>query len=125
LLFIYIPVVPIRLVNGSSSHTGRVEVYTNTNGANNSEWGTICDDFWNIQDARVVCRQLGYPDAVAAPISAHFGPGTGPIWIDDVECVGTELNILMCPHNGIGIHNCLHSKDASAECLGKYFASSY
>ena len=58
---IYAPILPVRLVNGSSSHTGRVEIYTNsTGGSVNAQWGTICDDDWDFLDARVVCRQLGY-----------------------------------------------------------------
>ena len=79
-------------------------------------WGTICDDSWDIQDARVVCYELGYPYALAAPVNAHYGEGTGPIWLDNVQCLGSESGILACMHNGIGNHNCIHSKDASAEC---------
>ena len=109
----------MRLVNGPNQYTGRVEVYANsTEGLDNAEWGTICDDSWDIQDARVVCHQLGYPDAVAAPLSAYYGQGTGPIWLDDVQCLGTESDLFACVHNGFGNHNCEHDKDASVECSG-------
>ena len=108
----------MRLVDGPSPHIGRVEVYTSFDGNSNAEWGTICDDFWDFHDARVVCRQLGYPDAVVAPLYAHYGEGTGPIWLDGVRCIGTELDIFLCMHNGIGIHNCYHDEDASVDCLG-------
>ena len=113
------PIHQIRLVNGPNEHTGRVEVYTNsTGGFDNAEWGTICDDFWGILDARVVCRQLGFPDAVSAPRFARYGQGTGPIWLDDVSCLGTEPDLFACGHIGIGNHNCRHSEDSSAECSG-------
>ena len=100
----------LRLVGGSGSWEGRVEVYYN------NIWGTVCDDSWGLNDARVVCRQLGYPGAISAPGSAQFGAGSGQIWLDNVACWGSESSIIYCQHNGWGIHNCGHSEDASVIC---------
>ena len=101
----------IRLVDGFTRYEGRVEVYYN------GEWGTVCDDGWDLDDAQVVCRQLGYGQATAALTRAYYGQGSGNIWLSNVNCDGTESSIGNCPHLGWGIHTfCDHSEDASVRC---------
>ncbi|KAI8492991.1 hypothetical protein Bbelb_289950 [Branchiostoma belcheri] len=102
----------LRLVGGNRSYEGRVEVAPWWN----EPWGTVCDDHWDLHDAEVVCRQLGYNGAWEAPIGAYFGPGTGKIWLDDVSCNGHEVYLSDCPHNGWEEHNCQHSEDAGVVC---------
>ena len=80
------------------------------------QWGTICDDLWDICDAKVVCRQLGYQYAVRALQGSLVPNGTGQIWLDEVDCTGNEKNLSNCSHSGWGVHNCNHDEDAGVEC---------
>ena len=101
----------VRLVGGSGPHEGRVEVL------HNGAWGTVCSYGWDLQDATVVCRQLGYGRAMAA--LAAYGGGSGPIWHDNVRCSGSEASLTQCAHRGLGVHYCDHSEDAGVICVGE------
>ncbi|XP_010070899.1 PREDICTED: deleted in malignant brain tumors 1 protein-like, partial [Pterocles gutturalis] len=103
----------LRLVGGLSECSGRVEVFYN------NEWGTVCDDNWDLSDAAVVCRQLGCGGALSAPGSARFGWGAGPIWLDNVNCRGHETDISNCRAKMWGVHNCHHGEDAGVVCAGE------
>lgn len=104
----------IRLVDGPDQCSGRVEVYYA------GQWGTVCDDDWDVSDADVVCRQLSCGWAMDAPGQAWFGMGVGiPILLDNIACVGTEGTLFDCPSEAIGQHNCMHPEDASVVCSGE------
>ena len=86
----------------------------------NGEWGTVCDDGWDLDDAQVVCRELGFVQAINASSRAFYGQGSGRIWLDNVNCVGTEFTIGNCSHNGWGVEDCIHGEDAGVMCSGRF-----
>ena len=102
--------IAVRLVDGTTDYEGRVEVY------HNGEWGTVCADGWDLDDARVVCRQLGYGQAISARSDAFYGQGSGRIWLDNINCDGTESTIEDCLHSEWGGRNCDHYEGAGVKC---------
>ncbi|ESO93998.1 hypothetical protein LOTGIDRAFT_104858 [Lottia gigantea] len=105
----------VRLVNGSNSREGRVEIYYR------GEWGTVCDDNWGQLEANVVCRQLGYIMSTTKAIAkqkAFYGRGSGKIWLDEMHCVGTEPLLGRCESPAFGSHDCNHGEDAGVICEG-------
>ncbi|KAL3854706.1 hypothetical protein ACJMK2_013964, partial [Sinanodonta woodiana] len=102
---------PVRLVGGALPYEGRVEVF------HNSQWGTVCDDYVDINFAKVVCREIGYPSS--SPViktGEYFNVGNGTIWLDDVRCNGTETALDECSHQSWGTHNCAHTEDVGVIC---------
>lgn len=101
----------VRLVNGihnASFYSGRVEIFRHR------EWGTVCDDDWSYDDAKVVCKQLEYLRVHHYYSRSYFGRGTGTILLDDLSCYGNENSLLECDR--ATQHNCDHSEDAGLAC---------
>ena len=131
-------------MEGSIQYEGRVEVCID------DQWGTVCDDSWDSDDATVVCKQLGYAYTGSeymchagyvlmcignlkcyficgiggvAYSNAYFGTGTGPIYLDDVACTLSASQLLECFSGPILAHNCDHHADAGVGCEGKFVCS--
>ena len=117
----------LRLAGGTIANEGRVELcYQN-------QWGTVCRDGWSVTDARVACRQLGYPVLGNSSVSCHyhsscdylnvvgaitkiFEGGDGAIFLENLICRGAESTLIQCSHPPINVHNCDHSDDAGVVC---------
>ena len=126
----------VRLVNGATENEGRVEL------CYNNAWGTICDDYWDTNDANIVCRQLGHQptgiilydfmmhnvlylmpfgsETKGATVfrRSYFGQGMGPIFL---VCTGSESSesLLLCPGSVYrNVYYCSHLEDAGVRCEG-------
>ncbi|KAH9514984.1 hypothetical protein Btru_021590, partial [Bulinus truncatus] len=93
--------------NGAFGSEGRLEVF------HSGQWGTVCDDNFDINAAQVVCKQLGYETNKATFYGkAHYGQGTGiPVHLDDISCSGQENKLVQCSHNVWGFTTCEHDED--------------
>ncbi|XP_029365231.1 galectin-3-binding protein A [Echeneis naucrates] len=101
----------IRLFGSERDSEGRVEVY------HDGKWGTVCDDGWDMAEAQVVCRQLHFPGAKSVVIGQDYGTAaTGPIWLDDINCNGTESHLFSCGFKNWGVSDCSHKEDVGIIC---------
>lgn len=106
--------IQVRLAGQKRKHNeGRVEVYYE------GQWGTVCDDDFSIHAAHVVCREVGYVEAKSWTASSSYGPGEGPIWLDNIYCTGKESTLAACSSNGWGVTDCKHTEDVGVVCSEK------
>ncbi|CAE1270069.1 DMBT1 [Acanthosepion pharaonis] len=104
-------VIIIELVGGSSGLSGRIEIIRN------GIRGTVCDDNFDNNDAKVICRMMGYSSGEV--ISNVFGQGQGTIWLDELDCTGSEYDLEVCPNLSWGVHDCTHREDVAVQCFNE------
>ncbi|XP_048163433.1 deleted in malignant brain tumors 1 protein-like [Corvus hawaiiensis] len=105
--------VELRLAGGGSPCAGRVEVKLR------GRWGSVGDDFWDMEDAEVVCQHLGCGSAAGAYFAREiFGAGDGPVSLANVDCKGNESTLWDCEIRGWGPYGSLHNFDTAVTCQG-------
>ena len=112
-----LPIQGIRLVGGASVGSGRVEIRIN------NEWAQICANLWNMNDALVVCRYLGFNTTQQVPIN-KFGISTSGYWLTEVRCGGQEDDLNQCYYTSYGSTpspTCSVNYPANVQCLGKFY----
>ena len=89
----------------------------------NNAWGSVCNDRFGTNDATVVCRQLGFPVTGAEAFrdaSTRFNISTGPVFLDRVDCRGSESSVMGCSQTLPGLSQCTASEIAGVICIGEY-----
>ena len=88
----------------------------------NGQWGGICGHGFDIHDADVICRMLGfaYARVVLDSPNAALWYGTAPsgnkFVLDGLECTGEEASVFHCIHNGEWIEDCGATDIAGVQC---------
>lgn len=103
----------VKLAGGPHRCAGRVEFY------DKGQWGTICGQSWDINDANVVCKQLDCGKAHKITTMSEYGRGTGQTWIEQIECNGRESTLSQCPQRPYVDKSCNTSSVAGVVCTGK------
>ena len=111
---IYNDVDQLRLVGGIWTNEGHVEI--NYRGV----WGKVCADHSDIPDARVVCRELGFPGALSASGFRHSESETATVWLNKVRCRGNEYRLKTYYNDEWDAHNCGHAMNAWVVCQREY-----
>nr|AJT35020.1 sperm-activating peptide receptor [Diadema mexicanum]AJT35021.1 sperm-activating peptide receptor [Diadema mexicanum] len=86
----------LRLVHGRTPNEGNVEIW------HQNRWGGICDYLWDINDANITCKQLGFPQATKALDRSFFGDQTVTFWAYKYGCLGNETRLDECFHRPYG-----------------------
>ncbi|XP_072123038.1 scavenger receptor cysteine-rich type 1 protein M130-like [Mobula birostris] len=105
-----------RLVDGENRCSGRVEVL------HGDKWGTICDEYFSLEDAAVVCEQLQCGAVNASSKTSYFGEGNGPMWKDNYDCLGNESKIADCPVSAWGQVSCSRGNEAGLICTDELWS---
>ena len=102
------PKVLVRLVDGPSEDRGRLEVL------HNGTWGTVCQNMFNDNAAKVVCKMLGLRRGTY--MFSRYGEGEGVIAVSDVFCSGEEESVFDCFYGVPAPGDCSHREDVSIAC---------
>ena len=60
------------------------------------KWAKICRNKWDFNDVKVICRQLGFEEALAEFIGSDIKAEGIPFAMSDVSCTGEEFELASC-----------------------------
>ncbi|XP_054456157.1 scavenger receptor cysteine-rich type 1 protein M130-like, partial [Anoplopoma fimbria] len=108
----------VRLVNGTSLCSGRLEVKSKHSNHSNQWWSSVCEDDFDQQDAEVVCRELGC-GAPSVLQGVLYGEVEAPMWTKEFQCGGHESALLDCRSSGSDRNTCSPGKAVGLTCSGR------
>ncbi|CAC5422430.1 Neurotrypsin [Mytilus coruscus] len=107
--FTFVSAIPVRLLGGRGPFEGTVELY------HLGKWGEVCDTNFDVKDAEVICRMLGYTAGIPRLLNSTDS-GTGLVWMDNLLCNGGEIDVALCKSDGFGSKTCSRNRKAAIYC---------
>jgi len=103
-----------RFFKGKSTSQGLVQVYYNNN------WGWVCADQWEKQDADVACRMMGFDGSLSSFKEKEDNKEKKyRAWLNDMQCTGNERSLFSCVHGRLKTRKCEKRLRAGATCRPK------
>ena len=88
----------------------------------NGVWGGVCNSAFDINDANVICKMLGFPYATAALANGTaydlYGSATtgNKFVLTELACAGNETSVFDCTHDGEWNVSCKKKDIAGVQC---------
>lgn len=109
----------VKLTGGAHRCEGRVEYF------DKNQWGTLCSEAWDVNDASVACRQLNCGRAHKITTQNEYGLGNGHTWDDQIECGGMESTLAQCTRRPFTDKTCNSTAIAGVICTGQRITHIY
>ena len=82
----------------------------------NNVTGRLCSAGWSTNSYQVLCRQLGFQGFLSLLVRTDYAGGSGPYWLNGINCLGNELNLFHCPRSKIYKQDTCNPSDTTVFC---------
>lgn len=103
----------VKLSGGLNRCAGKVEFF------DKSQWGTLCSESWDFNDASVACKQLDCGRTHKLTTHEEHDGSNTHTWLDQIECSGMESSLAQCTRRPFTDKTCNTTAIAGVVCTGQ------